>query len=68
MASLEHHVSELCRAEMKKFAAWCAQNWTVTPDQARADNFFDGKPEGYLEGYNAAIEGLSGAIDCFLEE
>lgn len=66
--NLEYQVAELFRARMEDFAKWCAENWTVTPEQALQDNVFDSKPAGYREGYNAAIEGLSGAIDCFLEE
>lgn len=66
--NLEHQVSELFRLKMEEFLAWCAVNWTVTPAQALQDNVFDAKPEGYREGYNAALENLSGALECWLEE
>ncbi|NLS03602.1 hypothetical protein HGP14_09550 [Rhizobium sp. P32RR-XVIII] len=66
--NLEYQVRELFKAKMEEFIAWCGENWTVTPEQAIADNIFDSKPEGYREGYNNAIEGLSGALECFLEE
>jgi hypothetical protein len=66
--NLEYQVRELFRLKMEEFAHWCADNWTVTAEQAIRDNVFDAKPPGYREGYNAAVEGISGAIDCFLEE
>lgn len=66
--NLEHQVSELFRLKMEEFAKWAAENWTVTELEARQDSVFDLKPAGYREGYNAAIEGLAGAIDCFLED
>jgi hypothetical protein len=66
--NLEHQVSELFRLKMEEFASWAAEHWKVTELEARQDNFFDLKPPGYREGFNAAIEGLSGAIECFLEE
>lgn len=66
--NLEYQVRELFKSKMEEFCAWCAENWTVTPEEAIADNIFDSKPEGYREGYNAAVENLSGALECFLEE
>lgn len=66
--NLEYQVRELFKQKMEEFVEWCGQNWTVTPAQAIADNIFDGKPPGYREGYNNAIEGLGGALECFLEE
>lgn len=66
--NLEYQVSELFRLRMEEFAKWCSENWTITPEQALRDNVFDTKPAGYREGYNAALEGLAGAVECFLEE
>ncbi|MGR9252690.1 hypothetical protein [Rhizobium leguminosarum] len=66
--NLEYQVSELFRLKMEEFAAWCAENWTVTEFQAKADNIFDAKPAGFREGYNEAMQNLRGAVDCFLEE
>lgn len=66
--NLEYQVRELFRLKMEELAHWAAENWTVTEAQVIKDNVFDAKPPGYREGYNAAIEGISGAIDCFLED
>lgn len=66
--NLEMEVAALFRAKMEEFCAWCAENWTVTAAEALRDNVFDAKPPGYRDGYNAACEGLSGALECWLEE
>jgi hypothetical protein len=66
--NLEYQVSELFRLKMEEFVAWCVENWTVTREQAIRDNIFDSKPEGYREGYNSAIEGLTMALECWMEE
>lgn len=66
--NLEYQVAELFRLKMEEFADWCAENWTVTELQAKADNVFDGKPPGFREGYNDAMRQIRGAVDCFLED
>ncbi len=66
--NLEYQVSELFRLKMEEFVRWCGENWTVTAEQAIKDNIFDAKPPGYREGYNAAVEGLPGALECWMEE
>lgn len=66
--NLEREVSALFQAKMETFVEWCAENWTVTKEEALKDNVFDSKPPGYREGYNAAVEGLRGALECWLEE
>ena len=66
--NLEYQVAELFRLKMEEFADWASENWTVTAEEAIKDNIFDSKPPGDREGYNAAVEGLRGAIDCFLED
>lgn len=66
--NLEAEVADLLRSKMEEFLAWCAENWTVTPEEAVRDNIFDTKPDGYREGYNAAVEGLQGALDCWIED
>lgn len=66
--NLERDVTELFRAKLHEFCEWCAKEWTVTELEARNDNLFDTKPAGYREGYNAALEGLTGALDCWMED
>ncbi|AID18366.1 putative PRK12775-containing protein [Rhizobium phage vB_RleM_PPF1] len=66
--NLEYQVAELFRLKMEEFATWCAENWTVTELQAKADNIFDTKPTGFREGYNEAMQNIRGAVDCFLED
>lgn len=65
---LEERVQELVQAEVERFAAWCAKHWTITPDVFIKDNVFDGKPPGYRDGYNAALEALNDAVELWFEE
>ncbi|MGV1752813.1 hypothetical protein [Agrobacterium sp. CG674] len=64
---LERAVTDLMQHEMEQFAEWCSKQWTITPDVFKSDNVFDTKPEGYREGYNAALEGLPLALEQYLE-
>lgn len=66
-SKLQQAVAALMQNEMEQFAAWCAKEWTITPELFKSDNVFDTKPEGYREGYNAALESLSLALEMYLE-
>lgn len=66
--NLETEVAALFHAKMEEFVAWCCKNWKVTEAEAMRDNVFDGKPPGYRDGYNAAIDGLDGALEMWIEE
>ncbi len=64
---LHQAVADLLQHELEQFAVWCGKEWTITPEVFRAENVLDTKPEGYREGYNAALEGLSLALEQYLE-
>lgn len=66
-SKLQQAVAALIQQEIEQFAEWCAKEWTLTPELFKSDNVFDTKPEGYREGYNAALEGLSLALEQYLE-
>lgn len=66
-SKLQQAVADLMQNEMEQFAGWCAKEWTITPELFKSDNVFDTKPEGYREGYNAALESLSLALEMYLE-
>jgi hypothetical protein len=66
---IELEVRELFAAKMAEFAAFCAQKWTMTADEARDLIKPIEDPAKYVEGYNAAMtDGVAGAIDFWLEE
>lgn len=67
--SLEAEVEELFRAKMREFAAWAADNWTMTEAEAQTLTEPTACPAEYAKGYTAAMtQGLSGALECWMEE
>ena len=66
---LETEVHNLFRAKMIEFIEWSKENWTITDkDLEKPDDWFAGKSPEYREGYNAALDGLDGAFECWNEE
>jgi hypothetical protein len=63
---LQHEVEAIFRAKFMEFLSWTEANWKVTERDLTAD--FAGKSPDYIEGYNAAIEGMKGAFECWNEE
>lgn len=61
-------VERLFRTKMIEFIEWSKEHWTITEKEAADDSSFGDKPEGYRDGYNAAIVGLQGAFECWNEE
>ena len=67
--SLEAEVEELFRAKMREFAAWAADNWTMTEAEAQTLSEPTAVPAEYAKGYTAAMtDGLRDALDCWMEE
>lgn len=67
--SLEIEVEELFRAKMREFAAWAAENWTMTTEEAETLVEPTAVPSEYAKGYTAAMtDGLSDALDCWINE
>jgi len=60
-------IIEAHKALLLDFLDWVEKNWTLEP----SDKWPHLEPipsEEYRNGYNAAIEGLKGAFDCYYEE
>lgn len=59
---------ELLKDAIREFASWAVRHWTMT--EAEAETLTDGSPcpGEYSRGYNAAIEGLMDAVDCWMDE
>lgn len=68
--SLDLHtdVEDLFRRKMLEFVQWCDNHWKITPTDKKTDDWVREKSPDYVEGYNAAIEGLQGAFECWNEE
>lgn len=64
---LENEVRALFREKMMEFFGWAEANWTLKPSD-KEDEWLAEKSEDYLDGYNAAIEGLKTAFECWNEE
>jgi hypothetical protein len=66
---LETEVRELFAAKMREFAAFCAENWTMTTEEAEALMDATVSPMEYAKGFTAAMtDGLSGALEHWLDE
>ena len=66
---LETEVKELFAKKLRQFAAFCAQSWTMTAEEAQTLTQPVNDPQQWAEGYNAAMTGgLSGALEHWLEE
>jgi len=68
MLDLHGEVEALFRQKFVEFLAWTDGNWKITDKDRATDDWFAGKSPDYVEGYNAAIEGLKGAFECWNEE
>lgn len=67
--SLETEVEELFRAKMREFAAWAAENWTMTAQEAETLTEPTACPAEFAKGYTAAMtDGLTDALDLWLDE
>lgn len=67
MESLAGQVEEVINNHLRTFLRWAKQNWRMD-EQAIADPTFSDNSDDWFDGYNAAIESLEGALDCWLEE
>ena len=64
---IERDIADLIQQKVTEFADWCGKEWTITPEVWAKDKVLDTKPEGYREGYNAALEGLGLAVEQWME-
>lgn len=60
-------VGEVFARHVSAFLTWAAANWSID-QSSRQDEVFADKSDDYVAGYNAALEGLAGAYECWAEE
>jgi hypothetical protein len=65
---LSGEVEDLFKKKMLEFLKWCEANWQISEKDRQSDDWVAEKSAEYVEGYNAAIEGLGGAYECWAEE
>lgn len=66
---LESEVKDLFAKKLREFAAFCAENWTMTADEAQTLTVPVTNPEQWARGYNAAMtDGLTGAMEHWIND
>jgi hypothetical protein len=55
--------ARLFEEHLTRFVAWCEKHWRFERGQGEPD-----LTEDQAEGWNRCIEGLSGAVACYMEE
>lgn len=60
--------TELLERAVKEFAAWAAQNWGMTADEAETLTDPTSAPSEYARGYNDAMNAIPDALSIWLEE
>ena len=67
--NLETEVRDLFVAKLTEFAAFCAEQWIMTPRDMLELTEPCEHPDAYRQGYNAAMtNGLTGAMQHWLDE
>lgn len=65
---LEGEVRALFRQKMMEFLEWSQGNWTIADKDGERDEWVREKSPDYRAGYNAGIDGMKGAFECWNEE
>lgn len=66
---IEAEVRALFEAKLREFAAFCAQNWTMTTAEAETLTTPVASPEHWATGYTAAMtSGVTDALEFWLAE
>lgn len=66
---LETEVRDLFEKKLREFAAFCAEHWDMTVDQAMTLTNPTESPVAYTRGYNDAMSnGLESALEHWLDE
>ena len=60
---LSREVEELFKAKMQEFFRFCEKDWGMCPKEA-AEN---GHPPEFATGWEAAMESLPAALECWIE-
>lgn len=66
--SIETRMAALVQEELTAFAEWLAKEWTMTREMANGDPELRAMPNGYLEGYNAALQSAPLALESYIED
>lgn len=67
-AILRADAEELIHRAITEFAAWAAQNWTITEAEAQTLTNPSSAPAEYARGYSEALQSLPAAAAHWLEE
>ena len=66
---LQTEVRDLFEQKLREFAAFCAEHWDMTVEQAMTLTEPTESPVAYTRGYNDAMtHGLEGALEHWLDE
>lgn len=63
----EGAAGELLRDAIRAFAAWAAENWTMTADEAATLTNPTDAPAAYARGYNEGIGAIPDAAELWME-
>ncbi len=63
LATFETEAAAQFEAKVGEFLAWLARYWGMRDETAEAE----GKPKSWAEGWDAAVESLPGAFECWRE-
>ncbi len=66
--SVETRMAALVQEELTAFAEWLGKEWTLTRELAASDPELRAMPQGYFEGYNAALQSATLALESYIED
>ncbi|WP_156379249.1 hypothetical protein [Rhizobium sp. Root149] len=66
--AIEQRMADIIAEELSSFVEWCGKEWTLTKEMAAKDPELRELTGDYLNGYNAALEGLKLALDSYRDE
>ena len=65
--NFQTEAEDLLIRAVEAFAAWMAENWTITAGEVETLTNPSQAPEEYARGYNAGLASISDAIEIWLE-
>lgn len=66
--SIETRVAALVQEELAAFTEWLGNEWKLTRELAASDPELRDMPQGYLDGYNAALKSAGLALESYIED
>lgn len=66
-SDVSEDVERIFRDHFWRFLEWVSSKWTVQAKD-RHDEVFGQHSDDYVEGYNAGIESVSSAFQCWIED